>query len=85
MQKRKSGIITKHVKGLEFLMKKNKVTVIPGFGRLTGPAKDGVHTVDVDANGAKSKVKAKNVMVATGSEAKMLPGTEGRRPHSHQH
>lgn len=74
VQKRKSGIITKHVKGLEFLMKKNKVTVIPGFGLLTGPAKDGVHTVDVDANGVKSKVKAKNVMVATGSEAKMLPG-----------
>ena len=74
VQKRKSGIITKHVKGLEFLMKKNKVTVIPGFGRITGPAKDGVHTVDVDTNGAKSKVKAKNVMLAMGSEAKLLPG-----------
>jgi dihydrolipoamide dehydrogenase len=74
VQKRKSGIITKHVKGLEFLMKKNKVTVIPGFGRITGPAKDGVHTVDVDTNGAKSKVKAKNMMLAMGSEAKLLPG-----------
>jgi len=72
--KRKDTIITKHVKGLEFLMKKNKVTVIPGYGRLTGPAQNGVHTVDVDANGAKSQVKAKNVMVATGSEAKLLPG-----------
>ena len=72
--KRKNGIITRHVKGLEFLMKKNKVTVIPGFGRLTGAAKDGVHTVDVDANGTKSEVKAKNVLLATGSEAKMLPG-----------
>ena len=74
VQTRKSGIITRHVKGLEFLMKKNKVTVIPGFGRLTGPAKDGIHTVDVDAAGAKSQLKAKNVIVATGSEAKMLPG-----------
>jgi dihydrolipoamide dehydrogenase len=74
VQKRKNGIITKHVKGLEFLMKKNKVTVIPGFGRLIGPAKDGVHTVSVDANGAKSEIKAKNVMLAMGSEAKMLPG-----------
>ena len=36
IQTRKTGIINKHVKGLEFLMKKNKVTVIPGFGRLTG-------------------------------------------------
>jgi dihydrolipoamide dehydrogenase len=72
--KRKADIITRHVKGLEFLMKRNKVTVIPGFGRLTGPAQDGVHTVSVDANGAKSEVKAKNVMLAMGSEAKLLPG-----------
>jgi len=71
---RKSAIITKHVKGLEFLMKKHKIAVIPGFGRLTGGAKDGVHTVEVEANGAKSGVKAKNVMLATGSEAKLLPG-----------
>ena len=48
--------------------------MIPGFGRLTGPAQDGVHTVEVEANGAKSQVKAKNVMLATGSEAKLLPG-----------
>jgi dihydrolipoamide dehydrogenase len=74
IQKRKDGIVTRHVKGLDFLMRKHKITVIPGFARLTGPAKDGVHTVDVDANGAKSQVKAKNIMVATGSEAKLLPG-----------
>ena len=71
---RKNAIITKHVKGLEFLMKKHKIAVIPGFGRLTGPAKDGVHTVEVDRTGQKSQVKAKNVMLATGSEAKLLPG-----------
>jgi dihydrolipoamide dehydrogenase len=71
---RKSAIITKHVKGLEFLMKKHKIAVVPGFGRLTGPAQGGVHTVDVEVNGAKSPVKAKNVMIATGSEAKLLPG-----------
>ena len=71
---RKSAIITKHVKGLEFLMKKHKIAVIPGFARLTGPAQSGVHTVEVEANGQKSSVKAKNVMIATGSEAKLLPG-----------
>ena len=32
IQKRKQGIIDKHAKGLQFLMKKNKVTVIQGFG-----------------------------------------------------
>src|SRR5580692_9516244 len=55
-------------------MKKHKITVIPGFGRLTGPAQNGIHTVEVEANGAKSPVKAKNVMIATGSEARLLPG-----------
>src|SRR5271166_584543 len=34
--KRKDAIITKHVKGLEFLMKKHKIAVIAGYGRLTG-------------------------------------------------
>jgi len=71
---RKNAVIGKHVKGLEFLMKKHKITVIPGFARLTGGAKDGIHTVDVDASGQKSQVQAKNVILATGSEAKLLPG-----------
>ena len=74
---RKSSIIAKHVKGLEFLMKKNKITVIGGFGKLTGPAQAGVHTVEVKAaSGEISQVKAKNVILATGSEAKMLPGLQ---------
>jgi dihydrolipoamide dehydrogenase len=71
---RKTAIITKHVKGLEFLMKKHKIAVIPGFARLTGSAQSGVHTVEVEAAGQKSPVKAKNVMLACGSEAKLLPG-----------
>ncbi|HUB19632.1 MAG TPA: dihydrolipoyl dehydrogenase [Acidobacteriaceae bacterium] len=70
---RKNQIITKHVKGLDFLMRKNKVAVISGFGKLTGPAKNGVFTVSVDGKGAPS-VQAKNVILATGSDAKMLPG-----------
>jgi len=77
--KRKDAIIGKHVKGLEFLMKKHKIAVIAGYGRLTGPAKDGVHTIDVTAageGGAASQVMAKNVILATGSAAKMLPGLE---------
>ena len=36
VQKRKTSIVDKHTKGLGFLMKKNKVTVISGYGRLTG-------------------------------------------------
>jgi dihydrolipoamide dehydrogenase len=73
--RRKDAIIAKHVKGLDFLMKKHKIDVITGSGRLTGPAQDGVHTVEVKAaSGETSPVKAKNVILATGSEAKMLPG-----------
>jgi dihydrolipoamide dehydrogenase len=75
--KRKDAIIDKHVKGLEFLMKKHKITIITGYGRLTGPAKDGLHTVDITANdGAVTQLTAKNVILATGSAAKMLPGPE---------
>jgi dihydrolipoamide dehydrogenase len=72
--KRKDAIISKHVKGLEFLMKKHNIQVIAGLARLTDGAKNGIHSVEVEANGAKSTVKAKNVIVATGSEAKLLPG-----------
>jgi dihydrolipoamide dehydrogenase len=70
---RKNQIVTKHVKGLDFLMRKNKVTVISGFGKLAGPAKNGVFTISVDGKGATS-VQAKNVILATGSDAKLLPG-----------
>jgi len=72
---RKDDVISRHTKGLDFLMKKNKITTFKGFGRLTGPAKDGVHTVDVKlADGKTETVKAKKVVLATGSDARMLPG-----------
>ena len=75
VQKRKTSIVDKHTKGLGFLMKKNKVTVIPGYGRLTGGAKDGIHTIDLTpSDGAKSEVKTKNIILATGSDAKMIFG-----------
>jgi dihydrolipoamide dehydrogenase len=70
---RKNQIVTKHVKGLDFLMRKNKVTVVSGYGKLTGPAKNGVLTIAVEGKGPTS-VLAKNVILATGSDAKMLPG-----------
>jgi dihydrolipoamide dehydrogenase len=73
--KRKTMIVNKHTKGLEFLMKKNKVTVVPGYGRLTGPAKDGVHTLALTGtDGKTSEIQAKNVILATGSEAKTIFG-----------
>jgi dihydrolipoamide dehydrogenase len=72
---RKNQIIAKHVKGLDFLMRKNKVTVVNGSGSVTGSANNGVHSITVKANDGKTQqVQAKNVLVATGSDARMLPG-----------
>ncbi len=72
---RKDDVITRHTKGLDFLMKKNKITTFKGFGKLTGPAKDGVHTIDVKlSDGKPETIKAKKVVLATGSDARVLPG-----------
>src|SRR5262249_49947484 len=71
VQDRKAKIVTKHAKGLEFLMKKNKVEVIRGYGKLTGPAKGGVFTVDLTNEGKISQLKTKHVILSIGSEARM--------------
>jgi dihydrolipoamide dehydrogenase len=68
---RKNGIVSKHAKGVEFLMKKNKVDVIKGYGRLAGPGR-----VEVFNDGAQQVYETRNVVLATGSEARMLPGLQ---------
>jgi dihydrolipoamide dehydrogenase len=75
VQDRKSKIVLKHAKGLEFLMKKNKVETVKGYGKLTGPARGGVFSIEVSGEKA-SQLKAKNVILATGSEARMIPGLD---------
>jgi dihydrolipoamide dehydrogenase len=76
IQDRKSKIVAKHAKGLEFLMKKNKVETVKGYGKLTGPAQNGILTVEVGDDGETRHLKTKNVLLATGSEARMLPGLD---------
>jgi dihydrolipoamide dehydrogenase len=77
IQDRKGKIVAKHAKGLEFLMKKNKVETIKGYGKLTGGRQNGVLTVEVKGADEKTtQVKAKNVILATGSEARMIPGLD---------
>jgi len=76
IQERKSKIVAKHAKGLEFLMKKNKVETVKGYGKLTGPAQNGIFTVEVANEDKTHQLKAKNVLLATGSEARLLPGLE---------
>jgi dihydrolipoamide dehydrogenase len=68
---RKNGIVSKHAKGVEFLMKKNKVDWIKGYGRLAGPGK-----VEVTGESGTQIVETKNIVLATGSEARMLPNLQ---------
>ena len=84
--KRKTMIVNKHTKGLDFLMKKNKVTVVRGYGRLAGAAKDGVHTVELTgADGTKSELKAKQVILASGFGSEDDLRTEAGRSHSDEY
>ena len=76
IQDRKNKIVSKHTKGLDVLMKKNKVETIKGYGKLTGSAQNGVHTVEITNDGKITQLKAKNIILATGSEARMIPGLE---------
>jgi dihydrolipoamide dehydrogenase len=69
VQKRKNVIVSKLTKGIEHLMKKNEVTCFKGTATLAGPG----HIV-VDRDGATAEVRAKHVIVATGSEPRSLPG-----------
>jgi dihydrolipoamide dehydrogenase len=58
--------------GVAHLLKKNKVTVFDGRGRLDGPGK-----VEVSADGkAVASLRAKHVILATGARARTLPGLE---------
>ena len=66
---RKNDIVSKHAKGVEFLMKKNKVEIIKGFGTLKGGGQ-----IEVRSSDSVRTIEAKNIIVATGSEARMLPG-----------
>lgn len=68
---RKNKIVTKHSKGIEFLMRKNKVDVIKGNARVLGGGR-----IEVTGDQGKQTVETKNIILATGSDARMLPGLE---------
>jgi dihydrolipoamide dehydrogenase len=67
----KNQVVAKHAKGVDFLMKKNKVDVVRGTARLQG-----AHRVEVRGDQGSQVLETKNVILATGSEARMLPGLE---------
>lgn len=68
--KRSREIAFKMSKGVQFLMKKNKIDVIMGYGKLLAPGKLEVTAAD----NSKEIVEAKNIIIATGGRAKELPG-----------
>jgi dihydrolipoamide dehydrogenase len=72
VQQRKNGIVKKLAKGVEFLLKKNKVETFQGTGSLA--ARDRVEVRKAD--GSTVTLQAKNIMLATGSVPKTLPGLE---------
>ncbi len=72
VQKRKGDIVAKNSSGVSYLMKKNKVTVFNGFGKITGAGKIEV----IGDDGKKQTVETKNIIIATGSVVKPFPGFE---------
>ncbi|MEP7132864.1 MAG: dihydrolipoyl dehydrogenase, partial [Acidobacteriota bacterium] len=58
--------------GVAYLMKKNRVDVTTGFGRIAGPGRVAVKAAD----GTETEYQAKNILIATGSSPRSLPGID---------
>ncbi len=67
--KRSRGVADKMSKGVQFLMKKNKIDVVMGYGKLIAPTKLEVTAAD----GTKQILEAKNIIIATGGRSRQLP------------
>lgn len=72
IQARKNKIVLKASKGVEYLLRKNKVETLRGHGRLSGPGRITL----TDAAKHEREVTVAKIVLATGSEAKMIPGLE---------
>jgi dihydrolipoamide dehydrogenase len=66
--KRSRGVADKMSKGVQFLMKKNKIDVIMGYGKIAGKGKLEVASAD----GTKQTVEAKYIIIATGGRSRQL-------------
>jgi dihydrolipoamide dehydrogenase len=67
--KRSRGVADGMSKGVQFLMKKNKIDVIYGYGKV----KAGKKVEVTDAEGKKTDIEGKNIIIATGARARQLP------------
>ena len=71
MLKQKEDAVDGLTKGVEFLMKKNKVQVFLGAGEIIAPGR-----VKISSDGQATEIETKNIIIATGSEVTPLPGVE---------
>jgi dihydrolipoamide dehydrogenase len=71
LQKRKERIVRRLAGGIAYLFKKNGVETVQGFGSLAGGGK-----IEVKGDDGSRSVYAKNIIIATGSEPRSLPGIE---------
>ena len=69
MVERKSTVVDLTVKGIDFLMKKNNITILRGVGSFETANKVNI----TDKDGKKSQVETKYVIIATGSKPASLP------------
>ena len=83
VQKYKSDVVAKNSAGVTYLMKKNKATVFNGFGKIVGKSK-----VEVTMDGGKKEtIDTKNIIIATGSVVRPIPGfeTDGKQVVNSDH
>jgi dihydrolipoamide dehydrogenase len=72
MLARKDQVVADLTKGVEFLLKKNKVDYVKGAGRIAKPGAVAVALAD----GGEQTLETKNILIATGSESTPIPGVE---------
>ena len=72
MMAQKQESVTGLVRGVEFLLRKNKVERINGHAKLAGPGRVIVN----HSGGSQTSLEARHVVIATGSQASTLPGLE---------
>jgi len=67
--RRSRGVADKMSKGVQFLMKKNKIDVVMGFGKVVGKGK----VLVTAADGKSQTVEGKYIIIATGARSRQLP------------
>jgi dihydrolipoamide dehydrogenase len=72
MMNHKTETVAGNVGGVDYLFKKNKITVLRGIGTIAGPGRVRV----TPQNGASTEVETKNIVIASGSVAASLPSIE---------